>query len=46
MVHNIFYQGKTEKIDHNITNIVEIYGCIGVSMHCFYCFQYSDPLLE
>ena len=37
MVRNIFYKGKTAKID-NITNIREIYGCIEVSMHCFYCF--------
>ena len=35
---NIFYKGKTTKKDNNITDIQEIYGCIEVSMHCFYCF--------
>ena len=38
MVHNIFYEGKTPKIDNNITDSREIYGIIEVSMHCFYCF--------
>ena len=33
MVCNIFYNSKTPKIDSNITNIKEIYGCIKVSMH-------------
>ena len=32
MVRNIFYKGKTAKIDNNITNIREIYGCIEVSL--------------
>ena len=38
MVRNIFYKGKTSKIDNNITDIKEINGCIDVSMHCFCCF--------
>ena len=46
MVYNIFYNSKTAKIDSNITNIIGIYGCIEVSMHCFYYFEYSDPLLK
>ena len=35
MLHNIFYKGKTPKIDNNITDIREIYVCIEVSMHLF-----------
>ena len=35
MVRNIFYNSKSAKIDSNITNIREMYGCIEVSMHCF-----------
>ena len=46
MVHNYFYNIKTANIDSNVTNIREIYGCIELSMYCFYCFQYSDPFLE
>ena len=38
MERNIFYKGKTPKIDNNITDNREIYGCIEVSMYCFYCF--------
>ena len=38
MVLNIFYNSKTAKIDSNITNIREMYGCIEVSMHCSYYF--------
>ena len=38
MVRNIFYKGKTSKIDNNITDIKESNGCIDVSMNCFCCF--------
>ena len=38
MVPKIFYNCKTAKIDSNITNIREMYGCIEVPMHCFYSF--------
>ena len=38
MLRNIFYKGKTPKKDNNMTDIREIYRCIDVSMHCFYCF--------
>ena len=33
MERNIFYNIKIAKIDSNITNIREIYGCVEVSMH-------------
>ena len=36
MVCNIFYNNTIEKIDSDITNIRKIYGCIEVSVHCFY----------
>ena len=39
MVHNISYKSKTAKIDSDITNIREIYGCIEVSMHLFIVFN-------
>ena len=37
MVLNIFYNNKIAKIDISITNVREIYGCIEISMHYFYC---------
>ena len=46
MFPKIFYYSKTAKTDSNVTNIREIYRCIEVSVHFFYSFQYSDPLLE
>ena len=54
MVCNILEYSKTAKIDSNFKNIsfnmlpscdsCDIYGFIEVSMYCFYCFYFSDPL--
>ena len=38
MQPKVLYNSKTANTDSIVTNIREIYGCIEVSMHFFYCF--------